>query len=221
MRVALGSPIYERAEPAFVTCLIDALDTLRERGHEADWRYASTIVHYARNYLMKDMLDCGADVLVQLDADNQWDPSDLCDAVDAVAEGCADVVGFAYLDRKQSHIRDVRWASPIVHGPLRPGFERAGKRYIEVDAVGGGALVCSRASVERMSADAPRQPLGDAPVLFDFRVEVGEDRFFCERWRAMGGRVHCDATSLVGHIGSTVYALNPAHLLMELGERGA
>jgi hypothetical protein len=217
LRVTIGSPVYDRAEPAFVTCLIATLDLLRERGHQADWRYVSTIVHYARNYLMHDMMRTEPDVLVQLDTDHQWDAVDVVDAIETVAEGHSDVVGVAYLGRKPTGAHErPRWTSPMLHQNPKPGFERAGKQYIEVDAVGGGILVCSRASIEKMSVDVHRQYLGDAPMLFDFQGDVGEDLYFCKRWREMGGKVHCDMTSLVGHIGRNVFAMNPGRLLAEL-----
>jgi hypothetical protein len=217
MRITIGSPIYERPEPAFVTCLIATLDLLRERGHHADWRYASSVVHYGRNFLMHDMLRHQPDVLVQLDTDHQWEAGDLVDAIETVVEGHADVIGFAYLDRKRNSIHQTpSWTSPMIYNAPKPGFEREGKRYIEVDAVGGGLLVTSRACIEKMSEGAPRQYLGDAPMLFDFQGDVGEDRYFCDRWRSMGGKVHCDMTSLIGHIGRTVYAMSPSRILPEL-----
>ena len=87
MRVTIGSPIYDRPEPAMVTCLIATLNLLRERGHEADWRYASNITHVARNWLMADMLKHMPDVLVQIDGDHQWSAEDAVDAIEAVGEG--------------------------------------------------------------------------------------------------------------------------------------
>lgn len=212
MRVTLASPIYERAEPAFVTCLIATLDELHARGHEADWRYANAIVHQARNYLMDDMMRHKPDVLVQLDADHQFDAADVTDAIEAVGEGLADIIGFAYPRRVNGPHDGMPWTSPILRSPARPGFIRADKQYAEVDGVGGGILVCSYVCIERMSVDVPRQVLGGAPMLFDFRPDVGEDAFFCDRWRAMGGKVYCDVTSLVGHIGSHVAVKNPALL---------
>jgi hypothetical protein len=217
MRVTIGSPIYDRPEPAMVTCLIATLNLLRERGHEADWRYASNITHVARNWLMADMLKHMPDVLVQIDGDHQWSAEDAVDAIEAVGEGLADVIGFCHLDRRPQRAYDATWCSPIVRGKAGWGFERAGKHYVEVAAVGGGILAFSRACVVKMSANTPVQKLGDVPALFEFPPNGGgEDVLFCDRWRAMGGKVHCDVTSLVGHIGRHVYAMNPAHFLNQL-----
>lgn len=215
MRVTIGSPIYERPEPAFVTCLISLLDELRERGHTVDWRYSSAVVHWSRNHLMADMMKHEPDVLVQLDADMQWDPLDVVDAIETVAEEEADVIGFAYLDRKPpSAHQPPGWVSPAGIA-ARTGFMRNDKHYLDVDTVGGGILVTSRRCIERMAEGRPRQHLG-APMVFDFPGELGEDGAFCQRWREMGGRVYCDVTSLVGHIGSRVYAMNPQNLLYQL-----
>lgn len=216
MRITIGSPIYERPEPAMMTCTIATLDLLRERGHVADWRYATSFVHFARNLLVRNMLLLEPDVIVQFDADMQWDPEDAVLAIEAVGEGAADVIGFAYLDRKPQHLNDFGWASPLVRDKARFGFEREGKHYIEVDGVGGGILCCSRSCMEKMSADAPRQELGDAPMVFDVRDGLLDDTFFCNRWRAMGGKVHCDITSLLGHIGIRVYAMDPSNKFTSL-----
>ena len=217
MRITIGSPIYERPEPAFVVSLIALLDELREREHDADWRYASGVVHWARNYVMNDMMREGPDVLVQLDVDHQFEAEDVAEAIELVGEGHVPMVGFACLGRKPKNAHEPPpWATPVVRHPVRSSFEYRGRKYIEVDAVGGGLLVCSRGAIELLSADAPRQSFGDAPVLFDFRVNVSEDTFFCDRWREMGGKIYCDMTSLTGHIGSRVYAMNPQHLLSSL-----
>ncbi len=214
MIVTLGSPIYERPEPAFVTCLIATLDLLRERGHQADWRYVSNITHVARNYLVADMLKKDPSVLVQIDGDHQWEAEDVVDAIETVAEGQADIIGFSHLDRRPMNIREIVWCSPIVRGKAGWGFERNGKHYIEVDAVGGGILVTSRACIEKMSANVPEQELGEVPAIFQFPPDGGgEDSLFCDKWRATGGKVHCDVTSLVGHIGKIIYAANPARLI--------
>ncbi len=213
MIVTLGSPIYERPEPAMVTCLIATLDLLRERGHEADWRYVSNITHVARNYLMADMLKRDPSVLVQIDGDHQWEAEDVVDAIETIGEGQADIIGFAHLDRRPKQAHDATWCSPIVRGKAGWGFERNGKHYIEVHAVGGGILVCSRVCVEKMIASV--EPC-EVPAIFEFPRVGGEDVFFCDNWRGMGGKVHCDVTSLVGHIGKHVFAMNPAHLLNQI-----
>lgn len=221
MRVTIASPIYERPEPGFVVCLIALLDELREREHLADWRYASAVTHWARNYLMNEMMRDEPDVLVQLDGDHQFEAADVADAIELVGAGHAEVVGFACLGRKPKNAHEPPpWASPVVRRPVRSRFEFRGRQYIEVDAVGGGLLVCSHSVVERMSMDAPRQIFGNSPMLFDFTGALGEDTFFCDRWRGMGGKIHCDVTSLTGHIGTRVYAMNPQHLLSLLEFEG-
>jgi len=210
MLIAIASPIYDQAQPLFVSSLLATVLALRERGHRADWRFAQgMVVHRARNLLVREQLASGADVLVQIDADHTWQPADLICAVEAVGERRAHLVGFPYKSRRPEFVRYTNvFASPSLFrggSPLQ-GFKYEGATFVEVDWVGGGILVLSRQMVEKVAAAAPAGPAGE-PLVFAFDGIDGEDVHLCRRWREQfGGAVHCVIEAKIGHIGSAMYS---------------
>ncbi len=80
-------------------------------------------------------------------------------------------------------------------------------RFIEVASV-GGIIIASRASVIQLSENAVRDGRG-IPEIFSFeRVEgirLGEDVYFCRRWRDLGGKVHCLIDATITHFGRVAY----------------
>jgi hypothetical protein len=209
MRVFLASPCYDAMEPEFVGSLLATLDLLRERGHEAEWGFIKgTLVHKARNTLADEVLSDGADVMVQLDVDHQWRSGDLVAAVECVGAGRLDVVGFAYVLRSRQTLDEDRFASPKLldePSPLR-AVRHDEVTYVEVAAVGGGILVVSRRCLERMAEDASRDERDGVAMLFKMVEGIGEDVYFCQRWRELGGRVYCHVDAIVAHIGKTAFA---------------
>ena len=225
LRVSIATPCHGGAEPQFVVSLVNTVVRLHDRGHRASWGYlSSSQVHTARNAMVRAQLESGADVVVQVDADQTWDPDDLVEAVECVASGRADVVGFPILGRQQAMGESVEgwrqpspWCSPkwIVDAAGRPvlplrAFYHEGSRYFEVAGV-GGILVVSRACARRVSLDegTARDEHGN-PILFDFAsidgVRHPEDFYFCRRARDLGCSVYVHADAVVGHVGKTLHA---------------
>jgi hypothetical protein len=227
MKVSLASPVGDRLEPEFVISLLATLDLLVTRGFSVDWGYtgAAAVLHYARNLICQEQFAAGVDVGVQLDVDHTWSAEDFAAAVECVAGGKADLVGFPYTTRRAEAVEaDGAFISPSFLGPEGgppdlplKGFEFNGYRYIEVDSVGAGLLVYSRRLLEKMMDLTPRDgepwlstkmPMSDV-WLFDFDKldgsRLGEDVYFCRRWRKLGGKVYCSVDAQVGHIGKAVY----------------
>lgn len=208
MNVFIASPVYEAPEPETVTSVEATRDALRARGdYVTPWRWVrGGLVQESRNVICAEFLKEPCDILVQADTDHEWNESDVVAAIDFVASGAADVVGFAYAFRR-----------PELAGPLgnltsprlleeRP-IERAshsGRTYLVVGAVGAGLLVTSRRAIEALSQRA-RDVGGGRRAVFDIAAGTGEDMLFCRDWRALGGKVHCDLRASVGHIGRHIY----------------
>ena len=215
MRAAFASPVADKVEPLFVKSLTETLGLLHARGHEADWRFvSSSVLHESRNTLARDQLRSGADILVQADADQTFDAECLVNAIECVAAGHADVLGFPITVRRPG--AKEKFASPALIDEADPGyvgrprlpfraFRYEGVRYVEVAHV-SGIVVFSRRCVEQLSADAERAEDG-SPILWDFGgrnaqgARVGEDMYFSQRWRAAGGRIFCNFAAKVGHVG--------------------
>ena len=43
-------------------------------------------------------------------------------------------------------------------------------------------------------------------MLFKMSDDTGEDFYFCEQWRKLGGKVYCHRDAIVAHIGKTTFA---------------
>jgi hypothetical protein len=208
LKVFLGSPVYDAMEPEFVGSLLASMDALRERGHEiCDWGYVKgTLPHFARNAIAAEAMSEEADVMVQLDTDHQWASRHLVEAVECVGSGSADVVGYAHVTRSDNTLGGDPFVSPklLPEKSLR-AIRHGGVVYVEVRAVGAGILVASRRCLERMSEGVPRDKRGQ-PKLFVTPDEMGEDVYFCDQWRALGGKVYCHRDAVVAHIGKTTFA---------------
>jgi hypothetical protein len=225
LTVSIATPCHGGAEPQFVVSLVDTVVRLHDLGHRASWGYlSSSQVHTARNAMARVQVRNNADVVVQIDADQTWDADDLVNAIECVASGRADVVGFPILGRQQVMGDAVEgwrqpspWCSPkwLVDGaghptlPLR-AFYYEGARYFEVAGV-GGILVIARSCIDSVSLDDSTglDEHGNR-ILFDFNsingVRFPEDFYFCQRARDLGHSVYVHADAVVGHIGKTVHA---------------
>jgi hypothetical protein len=89
---------------------------------------------------------------------------------------------------------------------------------IEAIRVGAGFLRLQRSAIERMIAGypglrhSPPRASGetkDRYALFDTSLENGEfhgeDYTFCDRWRAIGGKIWADPDIVLRHVGTTTY----------------
>jgi hypothetical protein len=208
LKIFLGSPCYDTMEPEFVGSLIASMDMLHDRGHEVlDWGYIKgTLPHFSRNSLAIQAISEEADVMVQIDTDHQWKSGNLVEAIEFVGSGRADVVGFAHVTRSDKTLGGDPFVSPkILDEPTLRAIRHGGAVYIEVQSVGAGIFVVSRRCLDRLSEVAPRSRKGQ-PMLFKMVDETGEDIYFCEKWRELGGKIYCHRDAIVAHIGKTTFA---------------
>lgn len=207
-RVIIATPVYADVAPEFTQSLVESLALLRERRHIGSWIYESrSIVDRARNLLVAQQLAAGADVLVQIDADTGWNAPDLVMGVEAILSGAIDVLGYPVPNRRPGvgvpsftspHLLDDRPISGVSVGPVR---------FIEVASI-GGIIIASRAAVLQLINNVPRDQRG-IPELFAFEraggLRLGEDVYFCRRWRDLGGKIHCMIDATITHFGRTAY----------------
>lgn len=105
------------------------------------------------------------------------------------------------------------------------GIEAAEYRhgFIEVEGVGGGAMLIRRDAVDKMIEGYP-DLIGDYMVLDDMKAagatrtlrffdqfitpegKAGEDISFCRRWRAIGGVVWASTGYEIQHVGPHIFS---------------
>lgn len=204
MKVALATPCYGGMIHARTAAAIAAsIATLMRRGDACEWLVVEgeSLVPRARNMLAHRFLRSGAELLVFVDGDIEFDPA----ALALLLDSGEDVVGGAYPKKQPGAVE-------LVVERL-PGAARRGP-LVEVARIGTGFLSISRDALERLCAAHPETAYRDSAgeivhALFDTAVVGGqylsEDWLFCDRWRASGGRVWMHDGVRLGHIGSATF----------------
>jgi len=170
-------------------------------------------IYSARAQIVAHFLaDADATDLVMIDNDVSWAPMGLVRLLDHDV----DMVAGSYPKRELPIKFLVRSKDDTILADTASGLA-------EVMGVPGGFVRMRRAMLEKMAASYRDEllsvdrmtPYGETVRLFDpfwwkdadgnNRV-LSEDYAFCERWRALGGKVFLDVTIPMGHIGQYEYA---------------
>jgi hypothetical protein len=185
-------------------------------------------IDLARNTLLRDFLDSGADIFMSFDDDESW-PADDAVAMAQAVEGGYDFISGVYAKKwidtarlkaaggldgiELSEAVSGEAALALVEGDTN-GFSLKGHKFIECRWVGAGALCLSRRGIERMIEYYPKLratvmgPAGirEIPALFLPAIHNGqyltEDVAFCQRWTSIGGLIYAMTTSRFVHYGS-------------------
>lgn len=131
--------------------------------------------------------------LCYVDSDEGWPP----DAVGRLLEHRAQVVGVPI----RLKVQELHWNVTDLPGT---GNATWNGRLLEVGGIGTGFLLVARSALERMIEAYPELRVEDDQGGYHTLFQTGklsEDFTFCERWRAIGGRVWADPTIEVCHVG--------------------
>ncbi len=192
----------------YTASLVRTMTTLQQKGWRSpqiDFEIGNSLIADARNKLVARFLASGATDLLFIDSDLSWSPDDL------VRLASYDVPFVAGVYQRKSRTKvdfAVKFGATI-------GMDA--QRLMEVERVGTGFMRLRRDCLEKMVAahaplrlDNPLVP-NDANfyALFDTAIVdgqfIGEDFTFCDRWRAIGGKVLIDPTMNFGHHGAAAY----------------
>lgn len=230
--VVIGMPMYsgvlhERTFSSLMPFLLDAqrlgmqvsLNTLTQ----------NSIIAKARCVMTADFLaHPGTTHLMWVDSDMVFDPHDIF--------------------RLLLHDRDVVAAMsttktfpPSYTGDVLPEAVAPGQNgwnvqdgLIPLAHIGTGFTLVKRSVFERMIAAYPETKFHDVAsppernrYMFELYANginkhgsyVGEDWMFCDRWRAIGGRLWADPAMVVDHIGSFIYSNDKFRLLTAIGAK--
>jgi hypothetical protein len=152
----------------------------------------SSIVAEARNNGVKYAKDFGADFLLFLDSDMLFPPTALL----RLLLHKKDIVGATYTKR----------VAPFqILGTSLAGQPTASGDLLEMQRIPSGCLLVKMHVFDKLS-----KPYFRFETDTDGAI-VGEDYVFCDRARAAGFRIWCDAVMSreIGHIGQQVYRLPP------------
>lgn len=172
-----------------------------------------SVVSRARNLLVKDFLDSGADYLMFIDSDINFEPDDIFrlmawaqDTKKGIVAGVPRV-----RDVQKTYIADLDYDE---NGNLTMN----GMGLVRATRVATAFMLIQRKVIEDMMAANPDWSYFDkrcgkeVPALFDFMLTdegyIGEDFLFCDRTRALGYEVWVDPTISLGHMGVQEYTGN-------------
>jgi predicted O-methyltransferase YrrM len=209
-KVLLAMPTYDNPACAASFALARAREALHESGVQTALLMLQGNVHVddARNSIVRDFLETDCTELVFLDADVTFEP----DALVQLCHRDCDIVGGVYPYRREGSD----------HMPVRL---MAGAECVdglrEVEGLPTGFMKIKRHVFEKMADGRPWfydkvYPTTlhfDRPAPGDDHVRWGGDIDFCNRWRALGGKLYADEELRLGHVAQIViYDSMGAHL---------
>jgi hypothetical protein len=168
----------------------------------------------ARNLLAAKFLASDATDLMFIDDDIGWRPPDL---MRLLASEHPLIAGVGRRKSDKPNSDPSVWCCHFLPGSEQ-GFARDAAGNIEVMRVGTGFMRIERQVFEQMMQAHPewrRHGMSDmtpAEARFNYQFFVfgedneGEDDVFCDRWRALGGRIFIDPSLELSHVGEKAYS---------------
>ena len=191
----------------YTGALVRTMALLARQGRHAEigFEIGNSLIADARNKLVSRFLASDASDLVFIDSDLSWSAEDLLRLLSHPQPFVAGV----YQRKSRTKIDFAVKFGPAI------SMDAGG--LMEVERVGTGFMRLRRDALERMIAAHPEWRLRNPSVpddpnfhaLFDTTIVdgqfIGEDFTFCDRWRALGGRVLVDPSINFAHHGSAAF----------------
>lgn len=185
MKVIIARPVLDKVEAESESSLIQMIS--KTTGHSLHYVpcIGTTIIHDARNYLVRSAYNYGFDAILFIDSDMEF-PSD---TLNKLASYDKPIVGVMYSSRVKENWLNVFDFSKEKNIYIRSRIQPS-TGLQPVDAVGFGITL-----VKREVFDAIRDP------WFFYDMDFSEDINFCRRAQASGFQTFCDTELDVTHIG--------------------
>lgn len=211
LKIIIATPFYEvKAYSPYIRCLINSMRVLEELRVEWDYYELSgdSYVDRAKNTLVHKFLEGHGTHLFMIDSDLSWGVEGFARIINAGIWG-AEVVGGAYPNKNN-------WETfgciPVERDGCLVGIEKPHLRLIEAEGIPGGFILYSRDAFERTRKnlntyiDVTQDPPVTYLEAFRCNVEkhggrIGEDIYFQQRYREMGGKVWLEPNIDFGHFG--------------------
>jgi predicted O-methyltransferase YrrM len=201
-KILLATTCYGTTSAAYTFAIARSREALHKLEIQTAYLLLQGNCHVddARNSVVRDFLGSDCDELIFLDADVDWEPP----ALVQLASRDFDIVGGVYPYRRDGS--DDMPCRMMGERQIRPDG------LIEVEGLPTGFLKIKRHVLEKLAALAPayfdkvyetRQVFA-RPVPGPDKTRWGGDIDFCNRWRALGGRLYADAELRLGHTGTIV-----------------
>jgi predicted O-methyltransferase YrrM len=200
-KVLLATPAYSTTSAAYTFSISRSREALHAAGVQTAYLVLQGNCHVddSRNSIVRDFLESDCTDLVFLDADVDWEPRDI---VQLCRRDC-DIVGGVYPYRREG-------------GENMPVRLMSGARehdgLLEVEGLPTGFIKIKRHVLEKLASKAPKyfDKIYETALVFDRptpdenKTRWGGDIDFCNRWRAMGGRIFADSELRLGHTATII-----------------
>jgi hypothetical protein len=200
-KVMLATPSYDSPDASYTFAIAQSREALHKAGIQTAYLLLQGLCHVddARNAIVRHFLASDCTELVFLDADVTWEPKDLVQ----LCKRDLDLVGGVYPYR-----RDGGENMPVRLMEGRAAIDG----LLEVEGLPTGFMKIKRHVLERMAKSAPKyfDKLEETALVFDRptpgadKTRWGGDIDFCNRFRAMGGKLFADAELRLGHTAKIV-----------------
>jgi predicted O-methyltransferase YrrM len=200
-KVLLATPSYDKPCAAYTFAITRSREALSAAGIGSAYLLLQGNCHVddGRNSIVRDFLESDCTDLVFLDADVDWEP----EALVKLCQHDLDIVGGVYPYRREGGedmpVRMMTGAQ-MVYGML------------EVEGLPTGFMKIKRSVLERMAHVAPKffDKIYETALVFDRptpgpdKTRWGGDVDFCNRFRAMGGKIYADTELRLGHTATII-----------------
>lgn len=209
-KVMLAVPSYDDPSAGCAFALARSREALSEAGIQSALLILQGNCHVddSRNSIVRDFLESDCTDLIFLDADVCWEPVSLVQLCGRDAE----IVGGVYPYRREGS--DNMPVRLMDGGEVKDGLR-------EVEGLPTGFMKIKRSVFEKMGPDRPwffdkiypTTLFFDRPTPGEDHTRWGGDIDFCNRWRAMGGKLYADEELRLGHVAKiTVTDSLAAHI---------
>lgn len=229
-----GIPCYGgQITEAFFTGFVKFQLAAQQRGLQYSLQTIvnESLITRGRNTLVAHFLaNPNATHLMFIDTDIRFEPKDIY----RLLEHNKEVIGAAYPKKNinweqiqaassQLKAHELRFAgADYALNPVAQKPELTSDGLLEVKDLATGFLMIQRSVIERMCKEYPQLKYKNTIVpdprytdlffaLFDTSIDtdgvyLSEDYTFCRRWQKMGGKIYCDPSIALDHIGTYSYS---------------
>ena len=231
MHVRIATPMYGgNCKGIYVDSVLGLTFALAREGHEVSFSkiYNESLITRARNNLVYEFINSTADVLLFIDADEGFNPSDVV----KMLKQDKDIIGGIY------PMKNINWPnikkavlagkenltdfSGIFALNMLPGETKLVlNEPVEVTEVATGLMAIKRRVFEKMEEHCPKYALNNDTAQFEFDkmvteffatsitpegILLSEDYHFCRKWREIGGKVYAAPWVAVDHAGEYIFS---------------
>jgi hypothetical protein len=217
-KVIICTPTRAKPSKPYLDSLAASVPVLDVAGwdHGTVFEVGSPYISHARSKALHKALIAGADVVVFIDDDVSWRPSDLLRLIETDADLASGTYRFKKSDEPEEYMGAI-----ITKDDGTPVVRADG--CIEAHSVPAGFLKITREGVNRLMREFPELLYGEACAphvdLFNHGahggVWYGEDFALARRWREKCGKVWLVPDLQLDHWdGDTIYPGNYHHFLL-------